>query len=550
MATYRGEKIDLKPSEAMAKEAVRALEWRKEGNKGGTSVGVARAVQLKNREELSPSTVRRMFSFFSRHEVDKKAEGFSPGEPGYPSPGRVAWGLWGGDAGFSWSRGKVKTLDRIDEDSKSKKADLQTLYVHRAVLNAAEVIEWAKSQGFTTTLPDDDMHVTVAFSRQALDWDAIPAAASGVTVVAGERSIKQFGEGAVVLTFESQSLSSRWAEILGLGASWDYPEYRPHITLTYQPGDLDLSKVTPYDGRIVLGPEMFSPVKEDWKEGIAEKADLKVGDFVSWNSSGGRARGKIDRIVRDGEINVPDSDFTISGTADDPAALITVWREGADGWAATDRKVGHKLSTLTKIEPLKKAKKSDEDNTVVQRVAIKRVDDDKRVVYGEVYAPYALDSHGEFMLPEDIELMAHRFMKLELGTSIDTGHDNVPNGSYPIESFIARRGDPDYTPGAWVLGVKVPDDDIWMQVKSGKLNGFSFQSLVKAKEVEVEYTVVRDHVGMTEVHGDHAHVYFVELDEMGRVVGGRTNTVNGHSHEIVRASVTATAAGHTHRFFL
>lgn len=79
-----------------------------------------------------------------------------------------------------------------------------------------------------------------------------------------------------------------------------------------------------------------------------------TGDFVSWNSSGGRARGKIDRIVRDGEIKVPNSSFTITGDEDDPAALITVWQEFADGWKATDTKVGHKLGTLTVISSLNK----------------------------------------------------------------------------------------------------------------------------------------------------------------------------------------------------
>ena len=81
----------------------------------------------------------------------------------------------------------------------------------------------------------------------------------------------------------------------------------------------------------------------------AEPDGLKVGDFVSWNSSGGRARGKIDRIVRDGSIDVPDSSFTITGTAEDPAALITLYRNGE----ATDRKVGHKFSTLTKIADIR-----------------------------------------------------------------------------------------------------------------------------------------------------------------------------------------------------
>ena len=104
--------INTTPTDAMAEEARKGLEWRKEFNRGGTSVGVARARQLINKERLSPSTVRRMFSFFARHEVDKRAEGFRSGEDGYPSAGRIAWALWGGDAGFTWSRRKVKELDR------------------------------------------------------------------------------------------------------------------------------------------------------------------------------------------------------------------------------------------------------------------------------------------------------------------------------------------------------------------------------------------------------------------------------------------------------
>lgn len=81
--------------------------------------------------------------------------------------------------------------------------------------------------------------------------------------------------------------------------------------------------------------------------------ELEVGDFVSWQSAGGRARGRITEIVRDGEINVPDSDFTITGEPDDPAALIRLYREGEDGWEAQDQQVGHKFSTLTKINDLR-----------------------------------------------------------------------------------------------------------------------------------------------------------------------------------------------------
>lgn len=99
----------------MASAAKRALKWKEEGEPGGTLVGLARANQLKNREPLSASTVLRMYSFFSRHEVDKRATGFNSGEEGFPSKGRVAWDLWGGDGGYSWSTAKRNQIMRERE---------------------------------------------------------------------------------------------------------------------------------------------------------------------------------------------------------------------------------------------------------------------------------------------------------------------------------------------------------------------------------------------------------------------------------------------------
>jgi len=102
-----------KPTSGMVSEAKKGLEWRSEYGRGGTEVGIARARDISNGKNLSDDTVKRMYSFFSRHEVDKKAEGFRPGEDGYPSNGRIAWALWGGDAGFSWSR---KLADRMEKE--------------------------------------------------------------------------------------------------------------------------------------------------------------------------------------------------------------------------------------------------------------------------------------------------------------------------------------------------------------------------------------------------------------------------------------------------
>lgn len=207
MATIEGVEIDLTPTSGMKEEAQRYRDWKADGEAGGTEVAARRATQILSGNELSADTVLQMNSFFARHKVDKQAEGFSPGEDGYPSPGRVAWAAWGGDAGMRWSSGKA---DRIKE-----------------------------------------------IRDRSMDTDR------------------------------------------------------------------------------------------------AEPGDLRVGDFVRWSASGGTAQGKIDRIERDGSINVPDSEFTINGDEDDPAALITVYREGDDGWEATDVQVGHRFSTLTKIAALR-----------------------------------------------------------------------------------------------------------------------------------------------------------------------------------------------------
>jgi len=212
--------INTVPTDAMAAEARRGLEWRKEFNRGGTPVGVARARDIMNKDRLSISTVRRMHSFFSRHEVDKQGKGFTPGD-GYPSAGRIAWALWGGDPGQTWARAITR---RIEAMSKGVGTDVE---------------------GMNIDGPSDMMSTT--------------------------------------------------------------------------------------------------------------KAAAKRGDFVSWNSSGGTARGKVVRVENNGSIDIPNSEFKVEGTPDNPALLIQIWREGADGWAPTETYVGHKSSTVSMIADLDKS---------------------------------------------------------------------------------------------------------------------------------------------------------------------------------------------------
>lgn len=151
----------------------------------------------------------------------------------------------------------------------AKDAAPRTLYVRRDVVNHSEIEAWAKSQGFGSTL-GAKMHVTVLYSRAPVDWMAMGENWSGdgkgqVTLQpGGPRLVEPLGdEGAVVLLFSATELQWRHRNMVEAGASHGYPEYTPHITITYEPGDVDISKVEPYRGRIVLGPEIFEEIDED-----------------------------------------------------------------------------------------------------------------------------------------------------------------------------------------------------------------------------------------------------------------------------------------------
>ena len=223
---YMAKAEGYSPNDGMKSAARRAIAWKESGKaKGaGTAVGWGRARDIVAGRSMSLSVVKRMYSFFSRHEVDKKGKGFSSGEEGYPSKGRVMWDAWGGDAGFSWSR-QISQRESNKSDSLFNFGSLDSLKEQKA----------AKTQA----------------------W------------------------------FDMRS----------------------------QRSELDL----------------------------VEKADsVRVGQMVSWNSSGGTARGKVRRIIRSGSYNVPGTEITITGTEENPAVVITLYRDGD----ATDTTVAHRMSTL------------------------------------------------------------------------------------------------------------------------------------------------------------------------------------------------------------
>jgi hypothetical protein len=182
------------------------------------------------------------------------------------------------------------------------------------------------------------------------------------------------------------------------------------------------------------------------------------------------------------------------------------------------------------------------------QAVIKKTETEEQIVFAEVYPPNRLDSDKEFMDAESVKKAAYGFMKAMNLHKVDKDHDNVLTGSYVVESFIAREGDPIYIPNSWVVGIKVEDDDLWQQILDGEINGFSFEGSVEKVDCTVEMEIPDVITGKTSKTDDHTHKFFVTYDEQGTFLGGYTDTVDGHKHEIRAGTVTMKSEGHTHQF--
>lgn len=183
-------------------------------------------------------------------------------------------------------------------------------------------------------------------------------------------------------------------------------------------------------------------------------------------------------------------------------------------------------------------------------VNFSKFDNEKQLAYGEVYMPMIPDSQGDFMTSEEIEKMAHGFMKDGLLRGVDTQHDLCDNGAIVVESFIARKGDPDFVEGSWVAAVWVPDD-LWPLVKSGELGGFSMYGSGERVPTMITIEIPDNGImkGTTEDTSDHTHTYSIRFDDNGDFLGGETNVVDGHSHKITKGTVTEEEDEHRHRFY-
>lgn len=192
---------------------------------------------------------------------------------------------------------------------------------------------------------------------------------------------------------------------------------------------------------------------------------------------------------------------------------------------------------------------------ITQQSLIK-VDEERQLVYAPVYIPGVVDSQGEWASAESIEKAAHEFLASGAVNAIDTNHDLENNGSVVAESFITRKGDPDFPiEGSWVLGIRVPDS-IWEDVKKGDLNGYSMYGSAVRNEGTVEIEIPDTGIlnGYTHLTEGHTHDFVVKFDtQTGAFLGGETSPgEDGHVHKIAAGVVTEKSGtdNHTHRFSL
>ena len=183
--------------------------------------------------------------------------------------------------------------------------DRRSLYVSRKLLNAHDLIDWARAQGFGQTIAPDDLHVTITYSRVPVDWMKMGGTwgwigdnAEHVVAPGGPRMVERFGD-AIVLVFFSGHLEMRHREMREAGASWDHPGYYPHVTITYDGAGVDLATVEPYRGLLRFGPEIFEPIVDAWKAKVQEaNFAAPVGPAgIDHPTAEGGAFDEVDRIV-------------------------------------------------------------------------------------------------------------------------------------------------------------------------------------------------------------------------------------------------------------
>lgn len=396
-----------RPTKGMQDAAKRALAWIADGKAGSgfTDVGRKRASDIAAGRALSAETVIRMYSFFARHEVDKKATGFNSGEDGFPTPGRVAWDAWGGDPGFSWStkirnqlQKSARSLEMMEseEDDMAESTTIADLKEELTELLADKVSFYFRAHGaHWNVIGTDFAEYHELFSKIYEDVYHSVDPLAEILRKLGQRAPFRLSEFIELRTIDDSMMDSQDARVLATDLLAANDLIIEAIAYAYECADelnqqgianflaerLDSHQNWKWQLSASLGIEASAmdlevepaeeigeyPTEEEpapaesmvmanpADDSMADRAaadSLKTGDFVSWGSSGGNAKGKIESIVKDGTANSSEG-FSIEGTSDDPAFIIRIYRENEGEWEATDITVVHRADTLTLINDLR-----------------------------------------------------------------------------------------------------------------------------------------------------------------------------------------------------
>lgn len=180
---------------------------------------------------------------------------------------------------FVWEEGELELLDNTTDAVIRSFADTdpRTLYVSRDLLNVDDLKAWARREGFSSIM--QHLHTTILYSKSAVDWMKMEASyVEKLTIPeGGPRQIEQFGpNGAVVLAFYSDELIWRNRRMMDNGASSDFPEYQPHLTISYRGAPADIDKIKPYRGVLQFGPEVFEEIKQDQIAQVPDWPEIKL----------------------------------------------------------------------------------------------------------------------------------------------------------------------------------------------------------------------------------------------------------------------------------
>ena len=223
--------------------------------------------------------------------------------------------------------------------------------------------------------------------------------------------------------------------------------------------------------------------KKDDEDDMDKASNVKVGDMVSWNSSGGTARGKVTRVVRNGKIKVPNSSFTITGTPEDPAVAIRLYRDGK----ATDTIVGHKMKTLRRVT-MKSEQVSDNSNKEVNDMA--KTEQEATVVAEDVQIEKTEVVEDELVVVDEI-------VKSDSDAPADAPAEAVAEDA-PAEEVVAQDAPAEDAPAedapadvekAETPAVESKDDDLAKAVQTVKVSVEEISKSVTAAVGDLAATV-------------------------------------------------------------